>query len=226
MRVYILLIFLSISIFTDAQDTSFAQFREKAEDFSAIYCGKTAVYYHPLQYANHPYWETEEYRNGTLCYQNRIYTDVPLRYDVLLNELNILSPQKIGVNADLRKVNYFILNDVLFIPNGNSFQLILFEGEYIKLTSSVYCNPSNDILQDKHMLKTFATKARYTLNIGGNDYEVKNRKSFKKYFPDYKKQMKKYAKEKMLNFKNQQRESLTAMARYVDSLIKSDRHEK
>ena len=122
---YLIVGLWSIPLLTQAQDTPFQEFRKEAEDFSMIYSGKTVSTYNRFQYYNLPYWETEEYRNGTLCYQGRIYTDVPLRYDLYQNELNILLPKRIGVNVDKRKVNYFILNKVMFVPYEGGYQLIL-----------------------------------------------------------------------------------------------------
>lgn len=223
---YLIVGLWSIPLLTQAQDTPFQEFRKEAEDFSMIYSGKTVSTYNRFQYYNLPYWETEEYRNGTLCYQGRIYTDVPLRYDLYQNELNILLPKRIGVNVDKRKVNYFILNKVMFVPYEGGYQLILHDGHPLKLTSIIRCVFGNEVQEGTSSFKNFVFKEQYTLTIDGKEYEVKNKKSFIKCFPAYKKQLKKYAKEQALDFKTHRKDAFIAMTQYAETLIKADRHEQ
>lgn len=223
---FLLVILMVIPIGIQAQDTAFQEFRKEAEDYSMIYSGETVTIYSKFHYFNLPYWETEEYRNGTLCYEGRIYKDVPLRYDLFQNKLNILLPKRIGVYVDSRKVNYFILNDVLFVPYEKGYQQILHNSNYLKLTSIVNCIFGNEIQEGIHSFKNFIFKEQYTLAIDGKEYDIKNRKAFIKCFPAYKKQLKKYAKEHNLDFKNDRKHAFIALTQYTETLIKADQHEK
>lgn len=207
---------------------TFQDFRNEAGDHSAIYSGKVAYTYSKQRYANVPYWETEEYRTGTLSFEGRVYTDVQLRYDPFRKALNVLSPvNRVSVVADARKVDYFILNGVRFVPDAREgFILELHDGKYVKLISKVNCGAGQDEVKNNVSFRSFKTKEIYTLTVDGVSYDVKKRSSFIKRFPDHKKQLKRYAKENELDFSDHKRESFTALARYAETLIKADRHEQ
>lgn len=207
-----------------AQNTEFQYYRTNAGDYSAIYNGKIAVPYSKQRYANHPYWEVEYYRTGTLSYEGRIYADVQLRYDLYLKEITLLTPEKeVGVIVDNRKVDYFLLNDVRFVPNEKKgFTLILHQGNKLLLTSEIQCKYGKDEVKETKNFTHFNIKETYTLTVDGVTHEVKNRNSFIKHFPAYKKQLKKYAKDHHLNFSFRKRQSLTALAKYTEILINAN----
>lgn len=226
---YLYLIIGLLGLFTPCKaQQAFQDFRAEAGDHSAIYCGEVAYIYSKQKYANVPYWETEEYRTGTLSFEGRVYTDVLLRYDPFLKALNIISPHsKISVVVDSRKVDYFILNDIRFVPDSKEgYILVLHDSPTLKLTSLLKCGAGQDEIKDNASFRTFTTKEQYTLTVDGMSYDVKKRNSFIKRFPAYKKELKKYAKENHLDFSDHRREALTALARYAETLIKADRHEK
>lgn len=205
-----------------AQENAFEQFRQRTGDYSAIYSGKVATAYTRAIYANHPYWETDAFRNGTLSYQGRVYTNVMLRYDLYQNILNILSEKRAAIDVDRRKVDYFILNDVRFVPETEGYRMMLHEGEHLQLNGKVKCVFGNDIIDGTSSFRNFDRKEQYTLTIDGVSYEVKKKNAFIKRFPDHKKALKRYVKEQRLDFKEHRREAFTALARYAESLIKSE----
>lgn len=224
---YLIIGLLSFSVPCKAQQ-AFEAFRAEAGDYSIIYSGQVANTYSKQKYANVPYWETEEYRKGTLSFEERIYTDVLLRYDAYQKDLNIIPPHnKIGVVVDSRKVDYFILNGIRFTPDKKEgYILVLHDCPILTLTSQLKCSKGPYEVNNNVSFQTFKTKEQYTLTIDGISYDVKKRNSFIKHFPAYKKQLKKYAKEKQLNFSQNRREALTALARYAEILIKNNLHEK
>lgn len=205
-----------------AQQNAFEQFRQKAGDYSTIYSGKVATAYTRAIYANHPYWETDAFRNGTLSYQGRVYTNVMLRYDLYQNILNILTEKRAAIDVDRRKVDYFILNGVRFVPEEEGYRMMLHEGEHLQLNGKVKCVFGNDIIDGTSSFRNFDRKEQYTLTIDGVSYGVKKKNAFIKRFPDHKKALKRYVKEQRLDFKEHRREAFTALARYAESLIKSE----
>ena len=224
---YLVIVLFSFSVPCKAQQ-AFEEFRADAGDYSIIYSGQVANTYIKHKYANTPYWETEEYRIGTLSFEGRIYNDVLLRYDAFRKDLNIIPPHnKISVAVDSRKVDYFILNEVRFVPDDKEgYILVLHDSPFLKLTLQLKCKEGPYEVKDNVSFLTFKTQEQYSLTIDGISYDVKKRKSFVKHFPAYKKQLKKYAEENHLNFSKNRRESLTALARYSETLIKANHHEK
>ena len=219
---YLVIVLFSFSVPCKAQQ-AFEEFRADAGDYSIIYSGQVAKTYSKHKYANTPYWETEEYRIGTLSFEGRIYNDVLLSYDAFRKDLNIIPPHnKISVAVDSRKVDYFILNGVRFVPEEEGYRMILHKGKHLQLNGKVKCGFGNDIIDGTSSFRNFDRKEQYTLTIDGVSYEVKKKNAFIKRFPDHKKALKRYVKEQRLDFKEHRREAFTALARYAESLIKSE----
>ena len=163
------------------------------------------VGYSPYLYINHPYWDTDEFKKGAVCYGGLVYTDLQLRYDTFKKQLIVITPEKrILLQVDMRKVDYFIIGDKKFVPHNDTFAAILYDSPQMRLTQYVQCKKP----------------ARFVLSKDGVDHTVTSRSSFLKLFPAYKKQLKKYAKEEQLSFNTLFRaESLTELTRHADSLI-------
>jgi hypothetical protein len=51
-----------------AQQAVFDEFRKAAGDYAALYSGKAEENYNQQKYLNHPYWNTDEFREGAVCY--------------------------------------------------------------------------------------------------------------------------------------------------------------
>ncbi len=226
LTLFLLALLGSIPSLSYAQEDAFQKFRKEAEDYSRIYSGKTALSYSRLQYANHPYWETEEYRKGTLSYQGRIYTDVLLRYDSYQEVLNILTNKRVSILVEIRNVDWFILNEVRFVPQGDRYLMIHHDSANLQLTSTIKSSYGNEKIKENMSYRNFATKEQYVLTVNGIQYAVKKLNSFIKHFPNYKKQLKKYAKDQRLDFNKQRRQALTALAKYAETLIKADYHDQ
>ncbi len=225
---YILAALWGLSLSAQSTEKVFEDFRKAAGDHSAIYTGKVSYIYIQQKYADLPYWETDEYRTGTLSFEGRVYTNVLLRYDPFRKDLNIVSPQsQVNVVVNPLKIDYFILNGIRFVPNNQGdYLLMLHETPYLTLTSQLKCTAGVEEIRDNASFRTFVTKEQFTLTINGISHEVNKRNSFIKCFPTYKKQLKKYAKENQLDFSEHKREAFIALARYTETLIKADRHEK
>lgn len=52
------------------------EFKKAAGDYAALYTSKVEVSYSPYYYINHPYWDTDEFQEGAVCYDGSLYTDM------------------------------------------------------------------------------------------------------------------------------------------------------
>lgn len=52
------------SIFGLCTTSRFDEFRKAAGDYAALYSGKAEENYNQQKYLNHPYWNTDEFREG------------------------------------------------------------------------------------------------------------------------------------------------------------------
>lgn len=63
-HLYTLLCVLCFPSLVCAQQAVFDEFRKAAGDYAALYSGKAEENYNQQKYLNHPYWNTDEFREG------------------------------------------------------------------------------------------------------------------------------------------------------------------
>lgn len=85
-HLYTLLCVLCFPSLVCAQQAVFDEFRKAAGDYAALYSGKAEENYNQQKYLNHPYWNTDEFREGAVCYGRWLYSDLQLRYDTYKKE--------------------------------------------------------------------------------------------------------------------------------------------
>lgn len=71
----------------DAQQAELDHFQQAASYQSVLYRGRTATIYSNVLYNGHYFWSTKEFRNGSVIYNGKSYTDVLLNVDACENEL-------------------------------------------------------------------------------------------------------------------------------------------
>ena len=86
-HLYTLLCVLCFPSLVCAQQAVFDEFRKAAGDYAALYSGKAEENYNQQKYLNHPYWNTDEFREGAVCYGRWLYSDLQLRYDTYKKSL-------------------------------------------------------------------------------------------------------------------------------------------
>lgn len=222
-KVYLLILLCTFCILSPVytQQSLSDEFRKVAGDYAALYTSKVEVGYSPYLYINHPYWDTDEFKKGAVCYGGLVYNDLQLRYDTFKKQLIVITPEKrILLQVDMRKVDYFIIGDKKFVPHNDTFAAILYDSPQMRLTQYVQCKMGTPVEKGRISYRQFEKPARFVLSKDGVDHTVTSRSSFLKLFPVYKKQLKKYAKEEQLSFNTLFRaESLTELTRHADSLI-------
>ncbi|WP_291530204.1 hypothetical protein [Bacteroides sp. UBA939] len=222
-KTYLLILLCTFCILSPAysQQPLFEDFRKAAGTYAALYTGKVEVGYSSAFYINHPYLDTDEFRQGSICYDGSLYTDVRLRYNTYKKCLIVLTPERrMLLEVDMRKVDYFIIEDLKFISHGDTYITLLYDSPQMRLAQYAFCKMGIPVEKGEVSYKRFDKSTRFVLSIDGVEHTVTSRSSFLKHFPVYKKQLKRYAKEKKLKFSTSYRaEALTALAKYADSLI-------
>ena len=95
-KVYLLILLCTFCILSPVytQQSLSDEFRKVAGDYAALYTSKVEVGYSPYLYINHPYWDTDEFKKGAVCYGGLVYTDLQLRYDTFKKQLIVITPEK------------------------------------------------------------------------------------------------------------------------------------
>lgn len=227
-RLFILNLLLISSLHIQAQQQEvFNEYLQEAKGNATLFVGQIEDGYSRTAYANTPYWgESEETYKGEVCFDGKIYPDVELRYDTYIKQLIIINPNnKQAIMPQMHRISYFTLNDLLFEKIGEDFAAVIYHSPEMKLVKQQYSYPGPVVIRDMISYKEFTHRITYLLVMpDGSINEVKNRKSVISLFPNYKKELKQYAKENRLDFGNTERQSaLKALIAYANQLINTEK---
>ena len=218
-------------------DTSFRQAAiNKLVSFYHDSVGQSSNLYNGMEYElypfpfgdGHQYFETTSYVTGDVHYNGVLYSNVPLRYEIVRDELLLLHYDSIrNINLVKEQIDSFSIGQHKFlrIPKDSVHQ-ILPEGFYQQL------HPGKTLLLAKHtktlheaieyrtvMFKITYRKRFYVLK--DNVYHpVKNKKDLLRIFRDKKNELQKYIKQDKLNFRKNTTVAITKLVAHYDQLIK------
>ena len=230
-RVIILMLFWGAGVIR-GQENRFASippdnvihnYLTEANTYAALYSGKAETPY-DRQYANHPYFETERYVSGTLCYNRVVYKDVLMRFDLFRNELTVIFPGRaFPIVLNNEKFEYAVLNGAtIVLPDSETkskdkFLVLLLNGAY-----PVVRNYNIGIVSStaRTILYSFSIRNQYAIYINGVPRAVKNKSSILKLFPDRRKELNEFAKQHKLNFKHEIEQSIIALVNHYEHLNK------
>lgn len=222
-KTHILIFLCTLCVLSSAraQQTAFDEFRKAAGGYAALYSGKVEENYNQNKFLNHPYWDTAEFRDGAVCYGGWLYSDVQLRYDTYQKCLIVATPERRTImQADMRKVDYFIMDGMKFIPQGDRFAALLFDSPQMRLMQYMVTKVDVQVQKDNHFYGQFNKRVYFILHKDGSDHTITSRSGFMKLFPTHKKQLKAYCRQKHLDFGEEHRaRSMAILAEYADSLI-------
>lgn len=212
-----------------AQNSVVEYYLEDAKGYAAIYRGEMEYFYNSNIYDNQPYYISSEFVDAVVVYNKREYHNQRVRLDTYTDNFLILSPDGYSIVLDrkkVEKVTYHSREIIRYNPPANSglkegYYLSLFSGNQLSLLGKE--RAMKRILPSKVEF-TFDRSTRYYLIRNGQHYQVKNRGSFTKLFPEFKKQIKKFSKDNQLNFRENREYSLAALGRYCNELLDAQNH--
>ena len=169
-HLYTLLCVLCFPSLVCAQQAVFDEFRKAAGDYAALYSGKAEENYNQQKYLNHPYWNTDEFREGAVCYGRWLYSDLQLRYDTYKKSLIVVTPEKrITLQVDMRKVDYFVIEGQKFVPQGDCFAALLYDSPQMCLTQYIVSTMESQVKKNDLYYSRFKKKSYFSLRSGGSD---------------------------------------------------------
>lgn len=196
-----------------------------AGDHAALYKGSIEPQFPQSVWTSHPYWYDAEFRQGSICYDGVVYPSVQLRYNVFDNALAVIAPfSRINIMAEYDHVQYFVLDGFRYIPMDGRFARVVFDGKQVRLLHLREKKRGGDEIIDRRAYHTFDTIDTYFLCLpNGSCHMVSDLKSITTKIPDYKQELKSFARSKKLRFNKAVREeSLVQCAKYLEQLGISD----
>lgn len=227
-KFYLFAFCITICCYTriSAQENPVENYLQQTGDFADIYNGRIETNYNALKYKNSPYYKNSDYTDASVVYRNIYYPNQKARLDLYREQLIILSPEKrygiVVYSPDVEKIlmygkTFEWLNPPKEGGLKQGFYSHLSEGKKIQL----YGKDSYSLAQEM-LAYRFDHNIRYYLLFDNRFYTVKNKGSFSKLFPQYKKQINQFAKSHKLNFKDENSEdSFVSLAGYCEKLITS-----
>ncbi|RZK60177.1 MAG: hypothetical protein EOO91_02395 [Pedobacter sp.] len=165
--------------------------------------------------------------NGTVVYDGIRYDDIPLLYDLYLDNLVTTSFGNAAMVSLIKdKVSGFYINKHHFIylnqPNErsgseilNGFFDLIYDGKIRVLVKR------SKKLQFSTNVETpyyFTSKTTYFLERNGNYYQFDNESSFLNLFKEKKNEMKKHLQENKIKFKDNPEAAIAILARYDEQI--------
>jgi len=215
-----------------AQENPVENYLQQAGDYADIYNGEMEASYNNLLYDNLPYYNSPDFEKATIFYRKCYYPNQKARLDLYKEQLIVsTTDERYGIILNPSNVEKIIMYDKTFRWLNPAKESGLKPGYYIHLSEGksvqLFCKESYSLqpnmlsygFHDKRLYR-FDQSMRYYLLYGGQYYTVKDKSSFSKLFPQYKKQINQFSKDHHLKFKKENSaENLTSLAGYFDELL-------
>jgi hypothetical protein len=183
----------------------------EARSHASIYTGKEG-YKYPRYILNHPYWDTNDYREGSLWYDGVLYPNVWMRLDLHREELLLRSPdRRFEVVAPAERMDSAWIHPycIRWVGREEAAEKALPPGYYIRLNEGNYPVWKRET---KHLTRSantgsqvvdtqFEEITQFYVCREGVWHVVKNAASLLALFPEKKKELKQYIRRQKLNFK-------------------------
>lgn len=192
-----------------------------------VYNGEQYEYY-TFKMEGDPFFETNQYTAGWVSYQGRIYDSLPMIYDVVRNQLVVLSPDHISRIVIMNRfVDSFSLSNHTFISLAEDHKKNLYNPGFYDL---LYSGNAVQFLERhvKEMVSTipgnvlvtvFRPKNRYYVHKKELYYLVSNKKDAFRVFGDKLHDLKKMMRQKHLKIKRKNFETaMIKLTAFYDQL--------
>lgn len=222
---FILYCFLgSINVFS--QNNQAASYLGKVDNYAALYRGEIEYFYNPYIYKSQPYYISGDFVTGDLYYDGKYYPKQRLRLDNYKGQLLILTPKNQSIILDFRKFEKARIHEKEIISHyppevsglKTGYYISLYDGERIMLLGK---EKYNFRILPSQIEYIFDRSMNYYLIYNEKYHSVKNKRSFTRLFPEFKKQINQFSKREKLDFRERREYSLAMLSEYCDQLTNS-----
>ncbi len=202
------------------QKTGAQGYFSSASDFARLYVGEVEVPYQIAQWYDIPYYNgtTNVYR-GRISYYGVVYDDVQLRFDLLKQQVVVLSPVgNVFCLPEQEHVDWFEMDGHRYVhdpEDGSRYAALLCDGSTngVRLYHTVWkVYGGENTFGGRKMLKVLSTQEHYALMTpDGAIHRVKSASDLTKLFPGQKAQLRQVVKQNRLSFSKHEREKSLAL---------------
>ncbi len=181
--------------------------------------------------SGHPFFDREEFIEGTIYVRFKAFANVDLRYDVEKDQLVIKQNLNNGIPVEVvvtpALVDSFQINNHHFVNNkhvsqfndGKGFMKALYAGEigFYQKTIKLFYPTYSKIHPNGRYGEEEIT---YYLVRAGQLHEVRNKQDFLKYFSEHKREIKLFMKQQSIRFRKATDNQFNNLLKYCNEIIR------
>jgi hypothetical protein len=208
-----------------AQEGDALAYLARTEALAVIYSGKGEDNFSHVR--EHPYLDTKQYREGTLCFDGRLYPRVMMRLNIYTDELVVLSPDsRFSVVVPPERVDSAAFSSyTVFRNEPEQTQAGLPDrGYYVRLYNGAHTVWKREVKYTDRVTNgmdieaIFVSRTRYYICKDGRCQNAGGKRSLLKLFAPKKKELNLFIKRQELNFRNAPDEAIVRLTTYYESL--------
>jgi len=202
-------------------------YNKTRHDFNVLYNGPFH-YAYPVIKQGSPYFSGEAWQKGSVTYEDIIYDNVLMKYDLVKDQLIVMVEEKGHLPLELfsPRIKEFSYKDLKFIYIPRNSPLSLKEGFYHQLSKgkiTALCKTENTmeqiIVDDKIEWKVNQRK-KYFIIDNNHSRTINRQRDLMEAVKNHRQQISNYLKERKLKFKKNKEQVITAATDLYNKLEK------
>jgi hypothetical protein len=203
-----------------------ATFQEYVNVNAPLYNGTSYIKYWN-KVIGHPYFISDQFQNADINYQNYYYYNIPLKYDLVKNQLVILNASKeFEMTLINDHISEFKISSHFFIKinidsshaynPGPGFYELVYPGRSAVIIK--YQKRVEASLKAEDNTSSFAAYSNYYVFSKNEYHEISSISDFFNIHKDYRSVLKKYMRKEKSNFSKDPAKALILLASYFDTV--------
>lgn len=202
-------------------------YNQTRHDFNRLYNG-SFHYSYPIMEQGSPYFSGEAWQRGSVTYEDIIYDNVSMKYDLVKDQLIVMNEEKSRMPLELfsPRIKEFSYKDLKFIYIPRSSPLSLKEGFYQQLSNgkiTALCKTENtleDIIVDDKIKWRISQKKRYFIIDNNHSRTINRQQDLMEAVKNHRQQIINYLKQRKLKFKKNKEQFIAAATDLYNKLEK------
>ncbi len=175
----------------------------------------------------HPYFGVDDWSFGDILYDEEIYKNIPLFYDIYHDKViteHLLNGAKLELISE--KVQRFSFSGHTFVRLQKNETKVISDGFYDRLYdghTKVYCRREKQLqqkIESNDIIARFEERTRIFILTKGTYFPVKKKGSVLDVMGDKKQELKSFLKKNKIKYKDDREKAIVRLAEYYDSLNK------
>ena len=202
-------------------------YNKTRHDFNRLYNGPFH-YSYPIIKQGSPYFSGEAWQKGSVTYEDIIYDNVLMKYDLVKDQLIVMVEEKGHMPLELfsPRIKGFSYNDLKFIYIPRNSPLSLKEGFYEQLSIGkiiALCKTENtleEFIVDYKIEWRISQKKRYFIIDNNHSHTINRQRDLMEALKNHRQQINNYLKERKLKFKKNKEQVIAAATELYNKLEK------